>query len=147
MRCVVLGAKGQLGRDLCPLLGPDVIPLSRADLDLSNPAGAKAILESHRPDIVINCSTLITLSTWPKRNLNLRSTSMPWRFITWRELAASLAAGSFISARIMFLGKADGEARKPRRFTNRMRPGQSASMGLANWLVNTWRLMPVQQPW
>jgi dTDP-4-dehydrorhamnose reductase len=56
MRCVVLGAQGQLGRDLCPLLGPDVVPLSRADLDLSNPARAKAVLESHRPDIVANCA-------------------------------------------------------------------------------------------
>ena len=56
MRCVVLGAHGQLGRDLCPLLGPDVVPLSRADLDLSNPARAKAVLESDRPDIVVNCA-------------------------------------------------------------------------------------------
>jgi dTDP-4-dehydrorhamnose reductase len=56
MRCVVLGAKGQLGRDLCPLLGPEVVPLSRAELDLSNPAKAKAVLESHRPQVVINCA-------------------------------------------------------------------------------------------
>ena len=56
MRCVVLGANGQLGRDLCPLLGPEIVPLSRADLDLSNPAQAKAVLESNRPDIVVNCA-------------------------------------------------------------------------------------------
>ncbi|HEV8059935.1 MAG TPA: dTDP-4-dehydrorhamnose reductase [Gemmataceae bacterium] len=56
MRYVVLGAKGQLGRDLSPLLGPDVIPLTRAGLDLSNPTLAKAVLAQHRPDVVINCA-------------------------------------------------------------------------------------------
>ncbi len=56
MRYVVLGAIGQLGRDLCPLLGPDVIPLTRAELDPSNPTLAKAVLAQHRPDVVINCA-------------------------------------------------------------------------------------------
>jgi dTDP-4-dehydrorhamnose reductase len=56
MRCVILGAKGQLGRDLCPLLGQDVVPLSRAELDLSSPAQTKAVLESHHPELVINCA-------------------------------------------------------------------------------------------
>ena len=56
MRTVVLGAKGQLGRDLCPLLGPDVVSLSRAELDLTSPARAKAVLETHRPGIVVNCA-------------------------------------------------------------------------------------------
>ena len=56
MRNVVFGAKGQLGSDLCPLLGPDVVPLGRAELDLSSPARTKAVLESYRPDIVINCA-------------------------------------------------------------------------------------------
>lgn len=56
MRTVVLGAKGQLGRELCSLLAPEVVPLNRQDLDLSTPAGAKAVLASHRPDLVMNCA-------------------------------------------------------------------------------------------
>src|ERR1700683_3103622 len=56
MRCVVLGAQGQLGCDLSPLLGPEVTRLSRAELDLTHPRAAKAVLESHRPEIVVNCA-------------------------------------------------------------------------------------------
>lgn len=56
MRIVVLGSNGQLGRDLCPLLGPDVVRLSRQDLDLANPAQALAVLANHRPELVVNCA-------------------------------------------------------------------------------------------
>jgi dTDP-4-dehydrorhamnose reductase len=56
MKFVVLGARGQLGSDLCPLLGPDVVQLGRAELDLENPSSMKSVLESHRPDVVINCA-------------------------------------------------------------------------------------------
>jgi dTDP-4-dehydrorhamnose reductase len=56
MRTIVLGANGQLGRDLCTLLGPDVVPLSRQELDLTNPAQVKGALAGCRPDIVINCA-------------------------------------------------------------------------------------------
>lgn len=56
MRTVVLGANGQLGRELCTLLGPDAVPLNRQDLDLTDPAAAKAVLAQHRSDLVINCA-------------------------------------------------------------------------------------------
>ncbi|CAN5562778.1 dTDP-4-dehydrorhamnose reductase [soil metagenome] len=56
MRFVVLGAKGQLGSDLCPLLGTDVIRLTRSELDLDAPGGAREMLDRHRPDVVINCA-------------------------------------------------------------------------------------------
>ncbi len=40
MKIAVLGAAGQLGRDLCPRLAAlgEVVPLSRADIDLSQPS-------------------------------------------------------------------------------------------------------------
>ncbi len=56
MKFIVVGACGQLGSDLCPMLGPDVVRLGRAELDLENPASAKNVLENHRPDVVINCA-------------------------------------------------------------------------------------------
>ncbi len=56
MRFAVLGALGQLGRDLCPLLPGEVIPLSRADADLSCPGDARRLLERLKPDTVINCA-------------------------------------------------------------------------------------------
>ena len=38
MRFAVLGANGQLGRDLCPLLPGEVLPLGRTQADLTKPA-------------------------------------------------------------------------------------------------------------
>jgi dTDP-4-dehydrorhamnose reductase len=56
MRFVVLGAQGQLGSDLCPLLGGDVIRLGRTDLDLANATNARSFLQDRSPDVVINCA-------------------------------------------------------------------------------------------
>lgn len=58
MRIVVLGAGGMLGQDLCPTLGArhEVVPLTRADADVTD---APALLESLtgiKPDLVINCA-------------------------------------------------------------------------------------------
>jgi dTDP-4-dehydrorhamnose reductase len=57
MRYAVLGAAGQLGRDLCPRLPGEVIPLSRADgADLTRPEPLRTVLEAARPDVVVNCA-------------------------------------------------------------------------------------------
>lgn len=56
MRTVVLGAPGQLGRDLCPRLEGEVIPLARADVDLTDSAALRARLTELRPAIVVNCA-------------------------------------------------------------------------------------------
>ncbi len=60
MRIAVLGARGQLGRDLSPQLTAlgEVIPLTRADIDLQ--CMSQQIIVSAfaaiRPDIVVNCA-------------------------------------------------------------------------------------------
>src|SRR5262245_23505938 len=58
MRFAVLGAAGQLGRDLCPRLETlgEVVPLSRADLDLEQPDTLAQALTAHRPDVLVNCA-------------------------------------------------------------------------------------------
>jgi len=56
MRIAVLGAAGQLGRDLCPRLPGDVVPLSRELLDLSNIAGLAPAIASLKPDVLVNCA-------------------------------------------------------------------------------------------
>ncbi len=56
MRVAVLGSAGQLGRDLLPRLKGEVIPLTRADIDLATPANALGFLESVRPDVLVNCA-------------------------------------------------------------------------------------------
>jgi dTDP-4-dehydrorhamnose reductase len=59
MRYAVLGAAGQLGRDLCPRLPGDVIALSRTGspaADLTRPESLRAMFDEVRPDVVVNCA-------------------------------------------------------------------------------------------
>ncbi|MBN9122387.1 MAG: dTDP-4-dehydrorhamnose reductase [Planctomycetes bacterium] len=58
MKIAVLGAAGQLGRDLCPRLAAlgDVIPLSRADIDLERPDAIAPAVAALRPDLFVNCA-------------------------------------------------------------------------------------------
>lgn len=56
MKYAVLGALGQLGRDLCPRLSGDVVALNRERLDLTRPETIRPALEALRPDVFINCA-------------------------------------------------------------------------------------------
>jgi dTDP-4-dehydrorhamnose reductase len=56
MRYAVLGAAGQLGREICPRLPGEVVALSRADIDLARPETVRPMLEQLRPDCLINCA-------------------------------------------------------------------------------------------
>jgi dTDP-4-dehydrorhamnose reductase len=57
MRIAVVGAAGQLGRELCRLLpADDTVPLTRAEADLHETAVVRACLEAVRPDVVVNCA-------------------------------------------------------------------------------------------
>ena len=53
MRFAVLGAAGQLGRDLCPRLPGEVVPLSRADIDLDAPNRSLAQSSVTEPDVLV----------------------------------------------------------------------------------------------
>src|SRR5437870_248668 len=56
MHTAVLGAAGQLGRDLCPRLRGTVTPLDRTRADLVHPDQLRATLTDLRPDVVVNCA-------------------------------------------------------------------------------------------
>lgn len=56
MKYAVLGAAGQLGRDLCPRLPGEVIALTRERIDLTRPETIGPTLSELRPDVVINCA-------------------------------------------------------------------------------------------
>src|SRR5262249_39271488 len=59
VRYAVLGAAGQLGRDMCPRLLGDVVALSRSGspaADLTRPESLRAALDEVRPDVVLNCA-------------------------------------------------------------------------------------------
>jgi len=55
-RYAVLGANGQLGRDLCPRLPGEVHALTRERADLAKPAELRTFLTELRPDMVVNCA-------------------------------------------------------------------------------------------
>jgi dTDP-4-dehydrorhamnose reductase len=56
MKYAVLGANGQLGRDLCPRLTGEVVPLTHAQADLTRPEALPQALRALRPDVVVNCA-------------------------------------------------------------------------------------------
>jgi dTDP-4-dehydrorhamnose reductase len=56
MKYAVLGANGQLGRDLCMRLSGEVAALTRGQVDLTSPKTVRKLLGDLRPDIVINCA-------------------------------------------------------------------------------------------
>lgn len=55
-RFLVLGANGQLGRDLCPSLPGDVSRGERPQVDLTNSESLRGAIASAKPDMVINCA-------------------------------------------------------------------------------------------
>lgn len=56
MRFVILGAGGQLGRDLAPRLDGEVACLTREQADLTRPESLRSALSDVRPQVVINCA-------------------------------------------------------------------------------------------
>jgi dTDP-4-dehydrorhamnose reductase len=59
MRVIVTGAGGMLGRDLvdaCLSREHEVVGLTHADLDITDPRAVEEAIEHHRPDAVLNCA-------------------------------------------------------------------------------------------
>jgi len=56
MRIAVIGAFGQLGSDLVPLLRGRAIPLGHSDIEITDPSSIALALDTARPTHVINCA-------------------------------------------------------------------------------------------
>ena len=56
MRTAVIGAAGQLGRDLIDQLGPQAIPLTHLDIDLTDAESVRRVLGGLSPSAVINAA-------------------------------------------------------------------------------------------
>ena len=59
MRALVTGAGGQLGRTVARVFaaeGYDVVPLARADLDITGDARVRAVVADVRPGAIVNCA-------------------------------------------------------------------------------------------
>ena len=60
MRVLITGANGQLGTDLCRVLQDiEVIPLTHADVEISDLNSVKRLFNEHRPDAVINTAAYV----------------------------------------------------------------------------------------
>ena len=58
-RCLVTGANGMLGQDLCPLLekeGYTVIKTDIDSMDITNFEAVKSIISAEKPNIIIHCA-------------------------------------------------------------------------------------------
>lgn len=82
MKTVIIGANGQLGRDLVSAIGGDVVPFTRADADLADDRAVREKLTTLAPQTVINCaaynlvdkaegdpSDAFAVNAWAARNL------------------------------------------------------------------------------
>jgi dTDP-4-dehydrorhamnose reductase len=58
MKAIIVGAHGQLGRALVRLAPSDVlcIGLGRAELDITDSLAVSAMIDRHRPELVINAA-------------------------------------------------------------------------------------------
>ena len=56
MKLAIIGARGQLGSDLVKVLQPlhDLIPLTRAEVEVTSPESVEAMLRLHQPELVMN---------------------------------------------------------------------------------------------
>ena len=84
MKYALLGAGGQLGRELQSRLPGEVVAWTREQADLTRPAELRKALEALRPDVVINCAAYnlvdkaeadptaaFAVNTWGVRDLAL----------------------------------------------------------------------------
>ncbi|HEY4830738.1 MAG TPA: dTDP-4-dehydrorhamnose reductase [Solirubrobacteraceae bacterium] len=59
MKLLLTGAAGMLGQDVAAAasaFGHDVVALSRAQLDVTDPVGVSEVVAAERPDVVLNCA-------------------------------------------------------------------------------------------
>lgn len=56
MKVLLIGANGQLGSDLVKVVDPihDLVPLTHADIEVTDPESVVAAMKTHQPQIVLN---------------------------------------------------------------------------------------------
>ena len=110
MRVMILGAKGQLGSDLVGALADwEVLPLTRADLDLCDFDKTRAAVAGHRPDAVINTAAFHRVEECEDRP----ETAFQVNALAARNLAHACALAGTALLHLSTDYVFDGEARDP----------------------------------
>lgn len=82
MRVMIVGAGGQLGSDLVEVLREskdEVVPLTRRDLDVTEPLALREKLAEHLPDVIVNCSVYHPVDeceSHPERSFAVNATAV-----------------------------------------------------------------------
>jgi dTDP-4-dehydrorhamnose reductase len=135
MRIAVIGAQGQLGAAVVRAFesGHDVLPLARANLDITDDRAVAAVLGRARPDVIINCAGYNDVDgaeDHPIEALNANAFAV-------RALAraAAAAGGTLVHYSTDFVF--DGTASAPYAETDRPNPRSvyAASKLLGEWFA------------
>lgn len=60
MKVIITGASGQLGTDLCKALcDVDIVPLTHADIEVTDLTSVKKACQRHHPDVIINTAAYV----------------------------------------------------------------------------------------
>lgn len=119
MRVVVIGASGQLGSDLMSAFASyDPIGVEHRAFDIEIPASISALLERHKPDLVINTAAFHNVElceTRPDRAFAVNALAVD-------QLAAQCALAGAILAHVSTDYVFDGTATRPYRENDAARP-------------------------
>lgn len=113
IRVAIIGSAGQLGTDLTGVLsgagGYEVSPITRAQIEVTDPESVQNALGDVRPDVVINCAAFVRVDDCedsPERAFNVNATGAMY---VARASAKIGAACVYISTDYVF----DGEQEWP----------------------------------
>ena len=85
MRIAIVGAFGQLGSDLVPLLGDRAMPLGHDDIEITDPVSIAKALDAARPTHVINCAAynLVDQAEVEPQHAHTINSLGPWNLATY----------------------------------------------------------------
>lgn len=119
MTTVLIGANGQLGSELRQVFGDDdLIPLTHADLELTNPGQVREILSKYRPSLILNTAAYHRVDECedePERAFAVNALAV-------RELALAAKAVGAVLVHFSTDYVFDGRQRNPYREVERPRP-------------------------
>lgn len=104
MRFLLIGGRGQLGRDLQALLPDDVVALDLPEFDVTSGDQVEAALQTLRPDWVINCAAQTNVDGCETAAQEAFAVNALGALHVARSAAAVEAAVVFISTDYVFRG-------------------------------------------